>query len=191
MSRVKERGRFASGVSFLLNIEGNPHPSPWGEGVFPGRANRHAVTIEAKPERVYQALVDFSEVKRWCPQEKILVEKITPGKFCLGTKIRYRLNYRVNPTWHSVVVGMEENRRIINRFTDGIFEGSFEIWQLRETGQGTELSHTLIYRINKLILRIGWIFLGGEAKHNELTEEALNNLKRILEEKSASSVGTI
>ncbi len=191
MSLSEEIGRFVSNISFLMGFGGNSHPSPWGNEVYLGRLNRHTVTIKAKAQQVYQTLIDFSEMQRWCPQEKILVEKITTGKLGLGTKIRYRLNYRINPTWHSVVVDMEENRRIINRFVDGIFEGSVEIWQLREVEQGAELSHTLIYRISKLILRIGWILLGGEAKHNELTEEALHNLKSIVEEQPHLSMRVI
>lgn len=191
MSLSKEIGRFVSAISFLAGFGENSHPSPCGDKVYLGRVNRHAVTIKAKPQQVYQTLIDFSEIQRWCPQEKILLEKITPGELGLGTKMRYRLNYRVNPVWHSVVVHMEENRRVINRFLDGIFAGSVEIWQLREVEQGTELSHALIYRISKLILRIGWIFLGGEAKHNQLTEEALHNLKSIVEEQSHASMRTI
>lgn len=191
MNPNDKRGRFLSTVSFLMGRGENSRVHVIGDKVYTGRVNRHAVTIKAEPQHVYQALVDFSEMQRWCPQEKILVDKITPGKLGLGTKMRYRLNYRINPTWHSVVVDMEENRRIINRFVDGIFEGSVEIWQLREVEQGAELRHTLIYRISKLILRIGWIFLGGEAKHNELTEEALHNLKSIVEEQSHSSMRAI
>jgi len=191
MGLSEEIGRFVSAISFLSGLGRNSHPSPCGDKVYLGRVNRHTVTIKAKPQQVYQALIDFSAIQRWCPQEKIRVEKITPGNLGLGTKMRYRLNYRVNPVWHSVIVDMEENRRIMNRFVDGIFAGSVEIWQLREVEQGIELSHTLIYRISKLILRIGWIFLGGEAKHNELTEEALHNLKSIIEEQSHASMRTV
>jgi hypothetical protein len=104
-----------------------------------------------------------------CLQEKLAVEKITSGKSSVGTKMRYRFNHRINPTWHSVVVDIKEDSKIINRFVDGILEGSVVIWQLKEVEEGVELSHILISRINRLIFRIGWIFLGGEAKHNELT----------------------
>ncbi|UCD71922.1 MAG: hypothetical protein JSW70_02715 [Syntrophobacterales bacterium] len=72
-----------------------------------------------------------------------------------------------------------------------IFEGTLEISQIKELEQVAELSHTLIYRISELILRIGWIPLEGEAKHNELTEEALHNLKSIVEEQSHSSMRTV
>ena len=178
--------RFLSDISFLMGFGENSHAHTIGDNVYAGRINRHTVIIRARPQEVYQALVDFQEMQRWCPREKISVENITPGKFGLGTKMRYRLNYRINPTWHSVVMDMEEDRRIVNRFVDGIFRGGVEVWQLDEVEHGAELSHTLIYRINKPILRLGWIFLGGEAKHNELTEEALGNLKRIVEEKSHS-----
>jgi hypothetical protein len=45
--------------------------------------------------------------------------------------------------------------------------------------------------MSKLILGIGWISLEGEAKHNEPTEEALHNLKGIVEEQSHSSMRTV
>jgi len=160
------------------------HSVTLGGRVYAGRVNCHTVTIKAQPHDVYQVLVDPREMQRWCPQDKILVEKITPGDLGPGTKMRYRLNYRINPTWHSVVVDMEEDSQIINRFVDGIFDGGVEIWQIREVEEGAELSHTLIYRINGLIFKIGWALLGGKAKHDELTEEALGNLKRIVEGRS-------
>jgi uncharacterized protein YndB with AHSA1/START domain len=188
MNLSERIGRFLSDVLFLMGGGENSRSSTIGARVYEGRVNRHVVTIKADPSQVYRALVDFSEMQRWCPREKITVEKITAGKLGPGTRMRYRLNYRINPIWHSIVVDMEENRRIINRFVDGIFEGSVEVWQLEEVERETELSHTLIYRINKLILRLGWIFLGGQAKHNELTEEALHNLKTMVEGKSRSSM---
>ena len=166
----------------------NSHTHAIGDKVYRGRINRHTIIIKTTPPEVYQVLVDFHEMQRWCPQEKIVLEKITPGKIGPGTKMRYRLNYHINPTWHSVVVDMEEDCRIINRFVNGIFEGSVEVWQLKEVEEGVELSHILIYRINRLIFRIGWILLGGEQRHNELTREALDNLKTIVEGEFRSSM---
>jgi hypothetical protein len=109
MNPYDKLGRFLSTVSFLMSRGENFLPSPWGDKVYLDRANRHAVTIKAKPQQVYQALIDFSEMQRWCPQDKIVVEKITPGKFGVGTKMRYRLNCHINPIWNSVVVDLEEN----------------------------------------------------------------------------------
>jgi len=176
--------RFFSALRLSTGFGEASHSLTLGEEVYGGRVNRHTVTIKARPSDVYQFLVDSGNMHWWCPQDKILVEKITPGDLGPGAKIRYRLNYRINPTWHSVVVDMEEDSRIINRFVDGIFEGGVEIWQIKEVEEGAELSHTLIYRINGLIFKIGWILLGGKAKHDELTEEALGNLKRIVEGRS-------
>jgi len=181
-------GRFLSDVLFLMGGGENSRSYTIGNKIYGGRVNRHAITIKADPPQVYRALVDFSEMQRWCPRERIAVKKITAGNLGPGTRMRYRLNYRINPVWHSVVMEVKENRRIINRFVDGIFEGSVEVWQLEEIEGETELSHTLIYRIDKLILRLGWIFLGGQAKHDELTEEALHNLKTMVEQKSHSSM---
>jgi uncharacterized protein YndB with AHSA1/START domain len=176
--------RFFSALRLSPRFGETAHSLTLGDEVYTGRVNRHTVMIKARPRDVYQVLVDSKKMHWWCPQDKILVEKITPGDLGPGTKMRYRLKYRINPTWHSVVVHMEEDSRIINRFVDGIFEGGVEIWQIKEMGEGAELSHTLIYRINGLIFKIEWILLGGKAKHDELTEEALGNLKRIVEGRS-------
>jgi len=42
--------------------------------------------------------------------------------------------------------------------------------------------------MNALCSRIGWSFLGGEQRNNDLTTEALDNLKRIVEGESRSSM---
>ena len=176
--------RSLSALWISMGFGENFHPLAVEDRVYAGRVNRHTVMIKARPRDVYQVLVDPRKMQRSCPQDKILVEKISPGELGPGTKMRYRLNYRINPTWHSVVVDMEEDSRIINRFVDGIFEGGVEIWQIKEVEEGAKLSHTLIYRINGLIFKLGWILLGGKTKHDELTEEALGNLKRIVEGRS-------
>ena len=172
-----------------MGFGGHSHSCAVGDRVITGRINRHTVIIKARPHEVYHILIDIREMQRCCPQDKLSVEKVSPGRLSVGTKMRYHLNYRINPTWESVVVDMEENSRIINQFVDGFFKGSFEIWQLKKLKTGTELSHMLIYRIKRFIFRIGWMFFRGEAKHNELTTLALDNIKRFVEEKTQKSMG--
>jgi hypothetical protein len=79
------------------------------------------------------------------------------------------------------VIHLEKNRQIISQFLNGIFEGGIEIWDLKKMESGTEVTHTLVYQIKRMIYRIGWFLLGGEKKHDELTEFALSRLKSLLE----------
>jgi hypothetical protein len=84
------------------------------------------------------------------------------------------------------VIHLEDSRQIISRFLNGIFEAGIEIWDLRKTESGTEVTHTLVYQIRRLVYRIGWFLLGGEKKHDELTELALYRLKSLLERNAPS-----
>jgi hypothetical protein len=82
------------------------------------------------------------------------------------------------------VIHLEKGLQIVYRFLSGIFEGGIEIWDLKKKEFGTEVTHILLYKINRWIYRIGWYLLGGERKHNELTELALYRLKSLLEKNS-------
>jgi hypothetical protein len=111
---------------------------------------------------------------------------VTPGEFRVGTRSHFRLNFRIQPEWDSEVIHLEDSRQIISRFLNGIFEAGIEIWDLRKTESGTEVTHTLVYQIRRLVYRIGWFLLGGEKKHDELTELALYRLKSLLERNAPS-----
>jgi uncharacterized membrane protein len=88
---------------------------------------------------------------------------------------------RIQPEWDSEVIHLETNRQIVSQFLNGIFEGGIEIWDLKKMESGTEVTHTLVYKINRWIYKVGWYVLGGEKKHDELTELALLRLKSLLE----------
>jgi len=152
-----------------------------GENIYRGKVNRHQTLILREPEEIYRALIDPDQMKRWCPFEQISVERVTPDEFRVGTRSHFKLNFRIQPEWDTEVIHLERNRQIISRFLNGIFEDGIEIWELKKTESGTEVTHTLVYQIKRLIYRIGWFFLGGEKKHDELTETALSRLKSILE----------
>jgi len=157
-----------------------------GEKVFKGRVNQHQALIKKKPEEVYRILVDPEQIKRWCPMEQISVEIVTPGEFRLGTRFHFKLRFRIQPEWDSEVVHFERNRQIVSQFLNGIFEGGIEVWDLKKMESGTEVTHTLVYQIKRMIYRIGWFLLGGEKKHDELTELALFRLKSLLEKSTPS-----
>jgi hypothetical protein len=144
--------------------------------------NQHWSFIQTEPEQIYRLLIDPDQMKQWCPVEQISVERITPGGFRVGTRSHFRLNFRIRPEWDSEVIHLERNRQIVSRFLNGIFEGGIEIWDLKKMESGTEVVHTLVYQIKRWIYKAGWFLLGGEKKHDELTEQALFRLKSLLEE---------
>ncbi|MBM4322290.1 MAG: SRPBCC family protein [Deltaproteobacteria bacterium] len=152
-----------------------------GEKIYRGKVNQHRTLIQKDPEAIYKILIDPGQMKQWCPIEQISVERVTPGEFRVGTLSRFKLNFRIQPEWNSEVIHLESNRQIISRFINGIFEGGIELWDLKRTETGTEVTHTLVYQIKRWIYKVGWFLLGGEKKHNELTELALRRLKSLLE----------
>jgi uncharacterized protein YndB with AHSA1/START domain len=157
-----------------------------GENIYRGKVNQHRTFIQAEPEEIYRVLIDPDQIKQWCPVEQISVKRVTSGEFRVGTRSHFKLNFRIKPEWNSEVIHLERNRQIVFQFLDGIFEGGIEIWDFRKTGSGTEVTHILVCQIKRLIYRIGWFLLGGEKKHDELTELALFRLKSLLEGKTPS-----
>lgn len=162
---------FGSGSEITYHID---------QKTYRGRVNKHQTLIKKEPEEVYRILVDPEQIKWWCPFEQISVERMTPGEFSVGTKSHFKLLFRIQPEWNSEVIHLEMNRQIVSRFLNGIFEGGIEIWDLKKRESGTEVIHTLVYKINRWIYKVGWFLLGGEKKHDELTELALLRLKSLL-----------
>jgi len=154
---------------------------PVGDKVFKGRVNQHRILIQIKPKGVYRILIAPEQIKRWCPVEQISVERMTSGEFGIGTKTHFKLRYRIQPEWDSEVIHIEIYRQIVSQFLNGIFKGGIEIWDLKKIESGTEVTHTLVYRIDRWIYKVGWFLLGGERKHDELTELALLRLKSLSE----------
>jgi uncharacterized protein YndB with AHSA1/START domain len=157
------------------------HSYSIGEKVFKGRVNQHQTLIKKRPEEIYRILIDPDQFKKWGPIDQMSMERETPGEFCVGTQSHFKLNFRIQPEWDSEVIHLETNRQIVSRFLNGIFEGGIEVWDLEKTESGTEVTHTLVYKIHRWIYKVGWFFLGGEKKHNKLTEIALFRLKSLLE----------
>jgi uncharacterized protein YndB with AHSA1/START domain len=152
-----------------------------GGKIYQGKVNQHQTFIGREPERVYHVLIDPGQLRRWCPFEEISIQKITPGEFHIGTRLHFKLHFRIRPEWDTEVLFLEKPGRIIYRFLSGIFEGGIEVWDLKKVPLGTEVTHTLLYRIDRWVYKVGWYLLGGEKKHNELTERALSGLKSLVE----------
>ncbi|MBM4307279.1 MAG: SRPBCC family protein [Deltaproteobacteria bacterium] len=156
-----------------------------GEKIYRGKVNQHRTLIQKDPEAIYKILIDPGQMQQWCPIEQISVERVTPGEFRVGTRSRFKLNFRIQPEWNSEVIHLESNQQIVSQFINGIFEGGIEIWDLKKTESGTEVTHTLVYKIKRWIYKVGWFLLGGAKKHDELTEIALSRLKSFLEGNSS------
>ena len=152
-----------------------------GEKVFKGRANQHRTLIKKEPEEIYRILTDPDQFKKWGPIDQISMGRVTSGEFRVGTKSHFKLRFRIQPEWDSEVVHLETNRQIVSQFLNGIFQGGIEVWDLKKRESGTEVTHTLVYKIHRWIYKVGWFLLGGEKKHDELTEIALFRLKSLLE----------
>ena len=153
----------------------------FGGKTYEGKVNQHHILIKRDPPEIYSLLINLDRWKQWVPFEEISVEKITPGEFGLGTRLHFRLQFRIQPQWDSELIHLERSRQIVSRFLNGIFEGGIEIWDFEKVESGTVVTHSLVYQIKRLSHRIGWFFLGGEKKHNKLTELALFRLKSLLE----------
>jgi len=153
----------------------------FGGKTYKGKVNRHQIMIKREPGEIYSILIDPNQYKKWAPFGQISMEKVTSGEFRVGTRLHFKLNFRIQPEWDIEVIHLEKPKRIVNRFINGIFKGGIEIWDLTESDLGTEVTHTLAYKIDRWIYKVGWYLLGGEKKHNELTELGLSRLKSILE----------
>lgn len=149
--------------------------------VYRGSVNQHQILIQKEPQEIYTVLTDPDRLKQWAPFEQLSVEKLTPGELVAGSRLHFKLRFRIQPEWDSEVIHLEKGSRIVYRFLNGIFEGGIEIWDLKRKGPGTEVTHILLYKINRWVYRIGWYLLGGQRKHNELTELGLRRLKSLLE----------
>lgn len=148
---------------------------------YGGRRNQHKILIRREPEEIYRILTDPGQWEEWAPVEQISVEKRTSGEFGIGTRIHFKLRFRIQPEWDTEVILLEKGQQIIYQFLNGIFKDGIEIWDLKPKESGTEVVHTLLYQIHPWIYKIGWYLLGGEKKHNELAELALSRLKFLLE----------
>lgn len=143
--------------------------------------NQHRIIIQREPEEIYNVLTNFEQFSHWIPVEEIRIEKKERGPLRIGSTLHFKLKFRIEPEWDTEVILLERPSRIAYRFINGIFEGGMELWELRKRDHGTEVIHTLYYKIKRWIYKIGWTLLGGEKKHNELTETALHRLKFLLE----------
>lgn len=155
---------------------------------YAGRVNEHRIAIDAPAERIFSILTDYDRFPCLVPSERICVTKETKGPYGLGTVLRTQTGYKIKVSWTSKVIDLEENRRIVLQFQEGMFRGGYEIWELQQEGTRTQVSHTILFNIANLIYRVLWVLKDVETKHDVLVEATLRNLKIVSESGGANLV---
>jgi ribosome-associated toxin RatA of RatAB toxin-antitoxin module len=148
---------------------------------YAGRVNEHHIAIDAPPERIFSILTDFDRFPGLVPSDRIRVSKVTAGPYGVGTVIRTQTGYQIKVSWTARVVDVQEGRRIVLQFQEGMFRGGYEIWELQEEGERTHVSHTILFNIANVIYRVLWVLKDVESKHDTLVEATLSNLKNASE----------
>lgn len=149
---------------------------------FQGYVNEHQVVIQADSSQVFAVLTDFDRFVALIPADRVQLSKVTPGPYEVGTVLRVETKYKIKLQWDSQVVRVQKDRLLVLQFQDGPFRGGYEVWELNPQGNSTKVSHTLVYNISNFLDRLIWVLKRGEKKHNNLTEETLQNLKRECEQ---------
>jgi ribosome-associated toxin RatA of RatAB toxin-antitoxin module len=158
---------------------------------YAGRVNEHRIAIDAPPERVFSILTDFDRFPSLVPSDRIRVTKETAGPYGVGTLIRTQTGYKIKVSWTTKVVDIQEGRKIILQFQEGMFRGGYEIWELQQESERTHVSHTILFNIANAVYRFFWVLKGIESKHNILVEATLRNLKLASESDAASAVAAM
>lgn len=173
-----------SGVLLALVLSGCAKPAV-PEGLrhlgYQGWTNEHHTTIDASPKQIFSILTDFDRFPRLVPSDRIQVSKETPGPYGIGTVIRTQTGYKIKVSWTTKVVDLEDCRRIVLQFQEGMFRGGYEIWELQPDGERTRVSHTIVFNLSNFVYRVLWVVKDVESKHNILVEATLQNLKRASE----------
>ena len=172
------------GVLLALVLSGCAKPAvPQGlrHLAYQGWTNEHHITIDAAPKQVFSILTDFDRFPRLVPSDRIRVSKETSGPYGIGTVIRTQTGYKIKVSWTTKVVDLEDCRRIVLQFQEGMFRGGYEIWDLQPDGERTRVSHTILFNLSNFVYRVLWVVKDVESKHNILVEATLQNLKRASE----------
>jgi ribosome-associated toxin RatA of RatAB toxin-antitoxin module len=148
---------------------------------YAGRVNEHRIAIDAPAERIFSILTDYDRFSCLVPSDRIRVSKETAGPYGVGTVIRTQTGYQIKVSWTARVIDVQEGRRIVLQFQEGMFRGGYEIWELREEGERTHVSHTILFNIANVIYRVLWVLKDVESKHDTLVEATLRNLKNASE----------
>ncbi|NVM22805.1 MAG: SRPBCC family protein [Desulfobacterales bacterium] len=148
---------------------------------YQGSVNEHDIFIQAPPSRIFALLTDFDRFPALLPSDRIQMTKVSPEPYRIGTVIRTQTRYRISLRWNTQVVAKQADRRLVLQFLDGIFRDGYEIWELRQEGTGTRVSHAIVYNIANFLYHTFWVLKRVESRHDALIEDTLLNLKQACE----------
>ena len=165
-------------ATFCISCCVKPIPDRFRYLNFKGNINQHRKLIKAKPEVIFNAITDNSTFKTLYPADRIEVSKVSEGPYAVGTILNTQTKYFVRLSWQSQVVETVPDQKIVLRFISGVLKDGYEIWELNKVGEYTEVTHTIIYKVNGFFYSLMWALKNGDGKHDYLVEETLDQLKK-------------
>ncbi len=149
-----------------------------------GEQNRHERWIATDSDHVFTVLTDPEAFTRLIPPYT-RVRFDTPPPYRTGTRVTTHIDHLIKLAWHSRVGRVLPGRRIELSFLDGPFKGGTEIWELVPEANGTRVLHTISVA-PRGFMRLIWKWK-GRTRHNDLTEQFLDNLKAHLERNAGNA----
>ena len=146
---------------------------------YGGEVNQHTRLIHAEKHKVFQILTREKTFRKICPKGTIVTFDF-PLPYQVGTLIRTKINHIFKLEWRSRVEEIIPDTKIRFQFLDGFFAGGAEIWELKDMGGETRVTHTIVVKPRGSIRKIFW-GLKVRLKHNKMVEAFLDNLKRAAE----------
>jgi len=141
---------------------------------FNGEINRHVRLLEADKCLVFEILTTEKTFSEICPEGTIVTHE-SQQPYGEGSLVKTRIDSLFDLEWNSRVEEVIANRRIRLKFLDGFFSDGTEIWELEEVGQGTLISHTIIFQPGMFLKKLAWLFK-VRARHDDMVEVFLDNL---------------
>ena len=146
---------------------------------YEGEVNQHTRLIDAGTDHVFSILTHEKLFREICPMGTIVTFE-SPPPYQTGTLIKTRIDHIFKLQWHTRVEEVITPEKIRLRFMDGFFKGGIEIWELEDKEGKTKLTQTIIVQPKGIIGKFVWL-LKVRAKHDEMLEDFLDNLKNLAE----------
>lgn len=146
---------------------------------YEGEVNHHTRLVQATTERVFEILTREEAFRKICPRGT-RVTHVSPPPYQVGTLIRTNIEHIFRLEWNTRVEELIHNAKIRLLFIDGYLAGGTEIWELRDEGEYTRVSHTIIVQPKGVLKKLAWI-LKVRRKHDKMVETFLDNLKTVSE----------
>ncbi len=142
---------------------------------YDGEVNHHTCLVRATRARVFDILTQEEAFKKLCPKGTRITH-VSPPPYQAGTLIKTNIDHIFKLEWNKRVEEVIPDTKIRLVFLDGFFSGGTEIWELRDEGEHTRVSHTLIVKPKGILKKLAWV-LKVRRKHDKMVESFLDNLK--------------